>query len=691
MIMNKKIFFFVVLLLSAGMSFAQVGISSVSITPDASAMLEVRSTTTGVLIPRVALTSTAAAAPVTAPATSLLVYNTATAGDVTPGFYYWDGTKWVRLLSGAMPADAWKLVGNAGTVATTNFIGTTDGVDFVTRTNNTERTRILSAGNVLVNRTTALFATDLFEAQGNATFPDAISGYTDQAAGTGVYGGNTTATGAGAGCGVYGVTLQTGGSGVFGDGGAYTTGTTGYTSAAGYDGVDGINDAATGAGIGAGVYGESMQTGAAGVWGAGSTYTRGVLAVNNNATYAAAHAQNAAAGGDAVYAVNTAAAGTGTGTGIYASSNQYGCATIMSDLQSTSYYANSAISGINGTTYETTTPKGIAAGVTADDGIGIMGVNSAAAGTAGGDGVYGTTAQSAGIGVYGLNSNTSGTGVMGIGNNATGSYLTAGSGGAFTGTTVGSYNYGTAAISTGTMGVGNAQTGYTLTGSGSGGAFTGATIGVYGTADNAANDTWGGYFDNANGAYAYVGGTTTGGTDIKISGSGTAATIVSRPDNTKAIMFCTEAPEILFQDYGVGKLVNGRAHIELDPILVKNILVDADHPMKVFIQLEGECNGVYVTNKTQTGFDVIELNNGQSNVEFSWSIIANRADALRDNGTYSINADVRFPDAPLLMQKEKASTSTSEKKDVSVQKRDNPEQIVTTEKKRKAPAKGLKK
>lgn len=691
MIMNKKIFFFVVLLLSAGMSFAQVGISSVSITPDASAMLEVRSTTTGVLIPRVALTSTAAAAPVTAPATSLLVYNTATAGDVTPGFYYWDGTKWVRLLSGAMPADAWKLVGNAGTVATTNFIGTTDGVDFVTRTNNTERTRILSAGNVLVNRTTALFATDLFEAQGNATFPDAISGYTDQAAGTGVYGGNTTATGAGAGCGVYGVTLQTGGSGVFGDGGAYTTGTTGYTSAAGYDGVDGINDAATGAGIGAGVYGESMQTGAAGVWGAGSTYTRGVLAVNNNATYAAAHAQNAAAGGDAVYAVNTAAAGTGTGTGIYASSNQYGCATIMSDLQSTSYYANSAISGINGTTYETTTPKGIAAGVTADDGIGIMGVNSAAAGTAGGDGVYGTTAQSAGIGVYGLNSNTSGTGVMGIGNNATGSYLTAGSGGAFTGTTVGAYDYGTAAISTGTMGVGNAQTGYTLTGSGSGGAFTGLTFGVYGTAENSGNDTWGGYFDHGGTAYAYVGGRT-GGTNYKILGSGTASTIVSRPDKTQAVMFCQEAPEILFQDYGTGMLVNGKAHITLDPVFTNTVFVSEDHPIKVFIQLEGECKGVYVTNKTATGFDVIELQGGTSNVSFSWTVVANRADAVDAQGNVtSKHVGVRFPDAPAQMQKEKASTSTSEKKDVSVQKRDNPEQIVTTEKKRKAPAKGLKK
>ncbi|MDI9575009.1 MAG: hypothetical protein QM292_01060 [Bacteroidota bacterium] len=77
------------------------GIGSSSFTPDASAGLEIRFTDKGLLIPRVALTSTSSASPITSPATSLLVYNTATAGDVTPGFYYWNGSAWVRFASGS--------------------------------------------------------------------------------------------------------------------------------------------------------------------------------------------------------------------------------------------------------------------------------------------------------------------------------------------------------------------------------------------------------------------------------------------------------------------------------------------------------------------------------------------------------------------------------------------------------------
>ena len=42
----------------------------------------------------------------------------------------------------------WSLTGNGGTVAANNFIGTTDGIDFVTRTNNNERMRVMSGGNV---------------------------------------------------------------------------------------------------------------------------------------------------------------------------------------------------------------------------------------------------------------------------------------------------------------------------------------------------------------------------------------------------------------------------------------------------------------------------------------------------------------------------------------------------------------
>lgn len=83
-------------------AFSQnVGINNSGATPDNSAILDVSSTDKGLLLPRVALTATNNAAPITTPATSLLVYNTATAGtapnDVTPGFYFWDGAKWVRL------------------------------------------------------------------------------------------------------------------------------------------------------------------------------------------------------------------------------------------------------------------------------------------------------------------------------------------------------------------------------------------------------------------------------------------------------------------------------------------------------------------------------------------------------------------------------------------------------------------
>lgn len=44
----------------------------------------------------------------------------------------------------------WSLTGNAGTTPGTNFIGTTDAKDLVFKTNNSERIRIKSGGNVIV-------------------------------------------------------------------------------------------------------------------------------------------------------------------------------------------------------------------------------------------------------------------------------------------------------------------------------------------------------------------------------------------------------------------------------------------------------------------------------------------------------------------------------------------------------------
>jgi hypothetical protein len=54
----------------------------------------------------------------------------------------------------ALANNIWNATGNAGTVAGTNFIGTTDAIDFVTKTNNTERLRVLSTGQVKLSSLT---------------------------------------------------------------------------------------------------------------------------------------------------------------------------------------------------------------------------------------------------------------------------------------------------------------------------------------------------------------------------------------------------------------------------------------------------------------------------------------------------------------------------------------------------------
>jgi hypothetical protein len=133
-----------------------VGINSNGATPDASAMLDISATNKGLLVPRVALTSTAVAGPITSPTTSLLVYNTATAGvapdNVVPGYYYWNGTAWTPFGSGS----GWALAGNAGTDAATNFIGTTDDTDLVFQTDGTEVMRLYSGGGMDLNAGTSV-------------------------------------------------------------------------------------------------------------------------------------------------------------------------------------------------------------------------------------------------------------------------------------------------------------------------------------------------------------------------------------------------------------------------------------------------------------------------------------------------------------------------------------------------------
>ena len=129
------IFICLILLNFSGALFAQ---------NNPSAMLDVASNNKGVLIPRVSLTSTMDISTIVSPATSLLVYNTATVGippnNVSPGFYYWTGTKWNLLGSITTFAEFYALMpgDNTATIAAGSPIefpqnGPTNGI--ITRIN----------------------------------------------------------------------------------------------------------------------------------------------------------------------------------------------------------------------------------------------------------------------------------------------------------------------------------------------------------------------------------------------------------------------------------------------------------------------------------------------------------------------------------------------------------------------------
>ena len=97
--MNKKLLS-VSLLLVGLQSYSQVGIGT--LTPNQSAQLDVVSNNKGILIPRVGLTSSKDASTIQkGNVNSLLVFNTNTQNDVTPGYYYWYDDRWMRIVNDA--------------------------------------------------------------------------------------------------------------------------------------------------------------------------------------------------------------------------------------------------------------------------------------------------------------------------------------------------------------------------------------------------------------------------------------------------------------------------------------------------------------------------------------------------------------------------------------------------------------
>lgn len=147
------------------MLHAQVGTMTNS--PDRSAALDLSGSNKGLLIPKISLQNTTDVGAINGnnPAQYLLVYNTNDGikglGAAGVGFYYWGSNIWTKLITSSNVSDStWHLQGNAGTDSQ-NFLGTTNGSDFILKTNGNENLRLTAGGNVGIGTPTPQYSVDV--------------------------------------------------------------------------------------------------------------------------------------------------------------------------------------------------------------------------------------------------------------------------------------------------------------------------------------------------------------------------------------------------------------------------------------------------------------------------------------------------------------------------------------------------
>lgn len=111
-------------------------------------------------------------------------------------------------------------------------------------------------------------------------------------------------------------------------------------------------------------------------------------------------------------------------------------------------------------------------------------------------------------------------------------------------------------------------------------------------------------------------------TNANLFCTGSKSAVVHVDDGRHVALYAVEAPENWFEDFGTGTLIQGVAEITLDPVFAQT--VNAGMEYHVFLTPKGDCEGLYVTGETPTGFEVHELRHGRSSVAFDYRIVARR-------------------------------------------------------------------
>ncbi|MCP4439721.1 MAG: hypothetical protein GY810_12325, partial [Aureispira sp.] len=132
--LTSKIILFLLLCCTYSINAQQgVGINTDNSNPDASAILDVKSTTQGVLVPRMTEVQKTA---IPVPATGLLIYQT----DAAAGFWYFDGSAWQPIsAAGGEFQSIGGLVQNTTATATDDFVFGSTSLDDIAGTDDDYR------------------------------------------------------------------------------------------------------------------------------------------------------------------------------------------------------------------------------------------------------------------------------------------------------------------------------------------------------------------------------------------------------------------------------------------------------------------------------------------------------------------------------------------------------------------------
>lgn len=235
----------------------------------------------------------------------------------------------------------------------------------------------------------------------------------------------------------------------------------------------------------------------------------------------------------------------------------------------------------------------------------------------------------------GLSANSEGTGGIGI----------EGSAGASSGKTTGILGIVNSPNGTGVLalGQGESQTGSGILGCcavglwGDTSSHAQGAAGLVGTADDARaiylqNNSPSGVptafmFQGASGKFALVAGGATGACTVDTNGNlgchGSKSAVVEVDNGQRQVaLYAVEAPQNWFEDFGSGQLSSGSATVVLEPTFAQTVNTGSEY--HVFLTPEGDCRGLYVSNKSAAGFEVHELGGGQSQVAFDYRIVALR-------------------------------------------------------------------